>query len=81
MFGDLKIYSRFDEEDSELLQTFSEILSKKLEKLFLTCVRGEKVDQETVVGFQSGFGMGKGKGKELPEGAIKESNEEEEGNS
>lgn len=80
MFGDLKMYARFDEDDSELLQTFGEILSKKLEKLFLSCVKGEKVDQETV-GFKSGFGLGKGKDKELPEGAIKESNEEEEGNS
>lgn len=80
MFGDLKMYARFDEDDCELLMTFGEILSKKLEKLFLNCVKGEKVDQDTV-GFTGGFGHAKGKAKELPEGAIREINEEEEGNS
>jgi GAF domain-containing protein len=80
MFGDLRIYSKFELDDSELLSTFAEILAKRLEKLFNSCVGGENVKNETVVNFSSGFGRIRNKSREdLPEGAIRESVEEEEG--
>ena len=80
MFGEIPLHSRFEEDDCELLQTFAEILSKKLEKLFISCFGSEIVKNEPAVCFSSSFGKIKNKNLEdLPEGAIRESNEEEEG--
>lgn len=81
MFGDLKIISQFDEDDVELLETFSEVLGGKLEKLFITLGVGIEGAEEHAVHFKSGFGKGKEKEKPLPEGAIRESDEEEESKS
>jgi GAF domain-containing protein len=77
MFGDVKIYSKFDDDDAELLITFNEILGKKLEKLFDSLGRKTNKGDDPAVKFQGSFGKNKYKTQELPEGAIKESEEED----
>ncbi|OMJ89882.1 hypothetical protein SteCoe_7869 [Stentor coeruleus] len=77
MFGDVKIYSKFDDDDAELLITFNEILGKKLEKLFDSLGKKTNERDDPAVKFQSSFGKNKYKTQELPEGAIKESEEED----
>jgi GAF domain-containing protein len=81
MFGDLKVFGRFDEDDIELLTTLSEILAKRLEKLFKSLSRGEESTVEHAVHFESGFGKMRKQSKDMPEGAIRETDEEEEGKS
>ena len=78
MFGDLNIYSKFDENDIELVMIFNETMGKKLEKLFISLSVGEHYSEERAVNFQSNFGKSKVKSQELPAGAIKETDEEEE---
>ena len=78
MFGDLKVYSMFDEDDVELLTTLSEILGKKLGR-FINSLSSEGEGLETeAVKFSGGFGKIRRKSRELPEGAIRETDEEEE---
>lgn len=78
MFGDVKVFSKFDEDDADLLVTFNEILGKKLEKLFLSLGKKGSEGDEPAVKFKRGFGIVKYKTQELPEGAIKEIEDEDE---
>ena len=78
MFGDLSVYSMFDDDDVELLTTLSEILAKKLGKLISSLSAGIEGSDLHAVKFSGGFGKTRSKSRELPEGAIKETDEEEE---
>jgi len=75
MFGEIPIYSSFEESDSDLLDTFDEIIGKKLEIAFGYIIKAQSDINEPAVHFESSFGKHKTE-KELPPNAIRETEEE-----
>ena len=75
LFGES--YSKFDEDDIEILVSFSWILGKKLKKLVKSLSKDEDDTSEHAVYFKSSFGKEKIKPKPLMKKGIQELTDEE----